>query len=62
VFRQTVERADELGLEIVTLPVWYDVDDVVSLRQLMKELENADRPGYPAPHTAAVLRRLAGRW
>jgi rSAM/selenodomain-associated transferase 1 len=61
VFRQTVERAREIGLEIVTLSGWYDVDDVASLRQLIDELKHADGPGYRAPHTAAVLRRLAGR-
>ncbi len=62
VFRQTVERAAELGLETVTLPVWYDVDDVASLRRLTDELRGADYTGSWAPHTAAVLRRLAGRW
>ena len=61
VFRQTVERAAELGLATVTLPAWYDVDDVASLRQLAHDLDGAGHAGYPAPHTAAVLRRLAGR-
>lgn len=62
VFSQTVERAAELVLETVTLPVWYDVDDFSSLRRLSDELRGASSAGYPAPHTAAVLRRLAGRW
>ena len=61
VFRQTVERAAEIGLELVTLPVWYDVDDVPSLRRLIDDLADAGRAGYPAPHTAALLHRLAGR-
>jgi uncharacterized protein len=61
VFRQTLDRAAEIGLETVKLPGWYDVDDIASLRQLAGELCDADSAGYPAPHTAAVLRRLAGR-
>ena len=59
VFRQTVERAAEIGLRAVTLPVWYDVDDIASLRKLAGDLSSLDRSGYPAPHTAALLRRLA---
>ncbi|HEV8679529.1 MAG TPA: TIGR04282 family arsenosugar biosynthesis glycosyltransferase [Stellaceae bacterium] len=60
VFRQTLERAGEIGLETIALPGWYDVDDVDSLRQLMWELRGiADRRGYAAPHTAAFLRGLA---
>lgn len=62
VFSQTTERAREIGLETVTLPLWYDVDDVGSLRQLADELGGTVTAGYPAPHTAAALRRLAGRW
>ncbi len=61
VLQQTIERAAELGLETLTLPVWYDVDDLASLRQLIGDLERADPGAYPAPHTAAMLRRLAGR-
>ena len=62
VFRQTAERAAEIGLDLTALPVWYDVDDVASLRQLIAELKGGDRAGYPAPHTTAMIRRLAGRW
>jgi uncharacterized protein len=61
VLRQTLDRAAEIGLPTLTLPVWYDVDDVASLRQLVGEIAAAERQGYAAPHTAAVLRRLAGR-
>lgn len=38
VFRQTVERAAEIKLEVVTLPVWYDVDDAATLVQLCDEI------------------------
>jgi len=64
VFRQTVERATSLGLPVVTLPTWYDVDDETSLGWLCQELLAGRRPpefasmGYGAPHTAAYLRYL----
>jgi rSAM/selenodomain-associated transferase 1 len=59
VYRQTVDRAVEIGLDAVTLPCWYDVDDIASLRRLVDELGNPDPAGYAAPYTAALLRRLA---
>jgi uncharacterized protein len=59
VCRQTRDRAAEIGLDTVTLPSWYDVDDVATLRRLVGELGSADPAGYAAPHTAAFLRRLA---
>jgi rSAM/selenodomain-associated transferase 1 len=64
VFRQTVERAATLKLDILTLPMWYDVDDAASLGWLCDEVLAARRPpefiptGYPAPHTTAFLRQL----
>src|SRR5262249_21765124 len=64
VFRQTVERAMSLGLPVVTLPTWYDVDDETSLGWLCQELVAGRRPpgiasvGHGAPHTAAYLRYL----
>jgi len=61
VFRQTLARAADLGLEIVTLPGWYDVDDIASLCRLAGELRDPDHSGYAAPHTAAFVRRLAPR-
>jgi len=61
VFGQTLERAREIGLDSVTLPRWYDVDDIASLRRLAEELRGADASGYAAPHTAAILRRLAAQ-
>jgi len=64
VFRQTVERAASVGLAVVTLSPWYDVDDAASLGWLCNEVL-ASRPptelmtkGYTAPHTTAYLSHL----
>jgi rSAM/selenodomain-associated transferase 1 len=65
VYRQTIMRAGEIGLAVATLPQWYDVDDVQALATLADEVmigcddEDAYKGGYPAPNTAAFLRRLA---
>ncbi len=63
VFSQTVERATEVGLEVVSLPLWYDVDDASSLRRLAIELFDDDnarnrRRGSDAPFTRDFLRGL----
>jgi len=64
VYRQTAERAASIGLELMTLPAWYDVDDAVSLSWLCRELLGGRRPpqctrdGYVASHTRDYLRRL----
>ena len=60
VFSQTLHRAQELGLETVTLPVWYDVDDAASLWRLRDELLGSAIAGdrYAAPHSRAWLRRV----
>jgi glycosyltransferase A (GT-A) superfamily protein (DUF2064 family) len=68
VFRLTVERARKIGLAIVTLPVWYDVDDAATFAVLERELAG-DRPpfaaaglvGGPATATRAFLRTLESR-
>ncbi|MCB8878306.1 TIGR04282 family arsenosugar biosynthesis glycosyltransferase [Acidisoma silvae] len=49
----TRARAAELGLEIVELPSWYDVDDAVSLGQLFLETR-----GYAAPFTRTAIEQL----
>jgi hypothetical protein len=66
VFRQTLERAAQIGLEVVRLPSWYDVDDAASLRRLAVELFDndgvpSDRRGYDAPFTRKFLRDLIAR-
>jgi rSAM/selenodomain-associated transferase 1 len=47
---QTRDRARHLGLELVALPTWYDVDDAASLRVLLADLAQA-------PVTAEFLAR-----
>lgn len=63
VFSQTLGRAAELGIEVVSLPRWYDVDDASSLRRLAIELFGDDsardgRRGSDAPFTRDFLRGL----
>jgi rSAM/selenodomain-associated transferase 1 len=53
VARDTARRAADIGLELVTLPSWYDVDDAASLARLM-----ASDEGYAAPATRACLRGM----
>jgi len=55
--------AAELGIEVVSLPPWYDVDDASSLRRLAIELfgDNSahdGRGGSDAPFTRDFLRGL----
>ncbi len=39
---ETIMLAKEEGLHLVTLPIWYDIDDVASLSRLIKEIDNHD--------------------
>jgi rSAM/selenodomain-associated transferase 1 len=66
VAEQTLERAREIKLDVHTLPVWYDVDDVDGLRRLHREVRqprhaegelDSRRPNYPAA-SAALINRL----
>ncbi len=34
----TLERAHEIGLPVIDVPGWYDIDDAASLRMLEREL------------------------
>jgi rSAM/selenodomain-associated transferase 1 len=59
---QTRERARAIGLEVVELATWYDVDDVAGLVRLFRDFAAGStshtlRP-YPAPATAACVERL----
>jgi uncharacterized protein len=64
VLPQTLERAAQVRLEVVLLPVWYDVDDGDSLERLRNELFAGEAAvpatpcGYHAPHTRAYLTQL----
>lgn len=56
---KTVERATEIGLPVVDVPGWYDVDDGASLDLLEAELGGEPTPfagGADAPATRAYLR------
>jgi uncharacterized protein len=59
---QTFERAREINLEVHTLPVWYDVDDMDGLLRLNAELSGEGRRADAAPHfpvqTAKLMSRL----
>jgi uncharacterized protein len=63
VARQTLDRANEIGLDVHCLPAWYDVDDSQALRQLHAELferaslDPALTP-FRAPNTAALMGEL----
>jgi glycosyltransferase A (GT-A) superfamily protein (DUF2064 family) len=50
---ETRERAAQLGLDLVELPSWYDVDDAASLRHLL-----AENNGYAAPFTRRAIEAL----
>lgn len=52
----TRARAREMGLELVELEAWYDVDDAASLFSLLR-----DKKGYSAPRTHEVIDRLGLR-
>jgi hypothetical protein len=55
----TQARASALGLDVVMLPTWYDVDDAASLDRLVAGADD----GYAAPATNAWIERngLRGR-
>ena len=49
----TRDRAAALGLDLIELSPWYDIDDGASLLRLAE-----DRSGYAAPHSRAALHAL----
>jgi rSAM/selenodomain-associated transferase 1 len=61
VYADTLLRAHNAGIEVVDLPLWYDVDDRAALRILEEELLGGvppgftTLPGYAAPHSRAFL-------
>ena len=63
VAEETRQRCRDAALELVELPLWYDVDDAETLDLLRVELLDGrpplftSRPGYPAPATREFLQR-----
>ena len=62
VHQATVERAAEIGVPVVNVPGWYDIDDAESLSLLQAELAGEQLPfaqaglsGAPAPATRSYL-------
>jgi rSAM/selenodomain-associated transferase 1 len=60
VAQQTRERAAEIGLSLVELPCWYDVDDRAALHRLLDDLHSPPLAEVPwrAPATAAYVAQL----
>lgn len=64
VYGDTLQRAQRLGVEVVELPLWYDVDNAATLNVLRAELLAGIAPGfaltrgYAAPHTRKLLSEL----
>ncbi len=64
VAEETRQRCREASLNVVDLPLWYDVDDAQTLALLNAELLNSapppftSTPGHPAPHTREFLLEL----
>lgn len=61
VYRLTRERAHEIGLPVIDVPGWYDVDDAASLGVLEAEFSGkrpafAATSGADAPATRAFMR------
>lgn len=61
VYRRTLDRAREIGVPVVDVPPWYDVDDAGSLRMLEDELAGhapafSSLRGADAPSTRRFLR------
>jgi hypothetical protein len=62
VYALTLERAAEIGLPVITLDAWYDVDDGASYALLERELDGvrppfARGPLQDAPRTRAFVGR-----
>ena len=63
---QTRDRAVALGLDLVELPLWYDIDDAASLDRLVRETSESNtamdatrhRSDWLASAHAFVLRRM----
>ncbi len=65
VHERTVERATEIGLPVVSVPGWYDVDDAASLALLKAELAGEQpafvQPGLSGAQAPATRAHFAAR-
>jgi hypothetical protein len=61
VFKQTIQRATEIGLEVKLLPSGYDIDDGASLRRLCEELLGEQGDDSVAPNTRIFLAGMVER-
>jgi rSAM/selenodomain-associated transferase 1 len=63
VFKQTVQRATEIGVAVHKLPPGFDVDDGTTLRRLCDELlgKAQELTGAVAPNTQKFLREIIRR-
>jgi rSAM/selenodomain-associated transferase 1 len=63
VYAETVTAIRGAGIELIELPIWYDVDDGATLAVLSDELLRDTPPkfatmaGYAAPHSREFLRQ-----
>jgi hypothetical protein len=56
VYAETCAKAWAAGIEVVELPLWYDVDDAATLEILKAELLGGMRPGF------ALTKGYDARW
>lgn len=61
VLDQTVQRADEIGVEVKLLPMGYDIDDRAALRRLCNELLSESSSDHVAPTTRRFLSQIIER-
>lgn len=61
VLNQTMQRANEIGLEVKLLPTGFDVDDDASLRRLCEELLADGTSANIAPYTREFLASFMAR-
>ena len=59
-YAQTARNAARLGLRLLELPRWYDVDTPADLRRLRRELSEDEEARRRAPSTYAWLRAHFG--
>jgi rSAM/selenodomain-associated transferase 1 len=67
VYAETLEAARTAGVNVIELPLWYDVDDGATLQILESELLDDTPPvfvtikGYSAPYSRRFLSHLRNR-